>query len=226
MGPGLAGRRSRQPPRLPGRPFSLSRGLSPDGRLAALYAEKKVHVFDTLTGKELFRVDCGDHPEPRTLFSRDGNRLVVGADRIVWCNAASGEVIASADQKFTYRSTAALSADGLTAAIVGLGPVRHLFSLYRLDATARKVIALGKELDAGGGTLRASAISPDGKQIVIGSNISGAFYVHDATNGRSIARNLSGHASALRRSRSPPTAQSWPRVIAKERSRSGWTSIS
>jgi WD40 repeat protein/tetratricopeptide (TPR) repeat protein len=183
---------------LPGRPSTTSRPLSPDGRLAALFAEKKVHVFETLTGKDLFQVDCGDHSEPRTIFSRDGNRLLIGADKIAWYDTASGEVIASADQTFTIRSTAALSADGLTGAAVGLGALRQLFSLYRLDATARKVITLGKEVTGIGGTLRGCAISPDGKEIAIGSNLSGAFGVFDTTTVRAMAQIPSAHGSPLR----------------------------
>jgi WD40 repeat protein/tetratricopeptide (TPR) repeat protein len=183
---------------LPGRPTRNFRGLSPDGRLAALYLDKKVHVFEASSGKDLFQVDCGNDSDPRPIFARDSGRLIVGADRLTWCNAGSGAVIALFDQKFSYASTAALSADGLTASVVGLGPVRRSFSVFRLDATAKKVTPLAKEVDGGAGTLRASGLSPDGGRIAVGANIGGGVFVYDTTTGRLIAEQPSAHSAVIR----------------------------
>ena len=85
---------------LPGGPGARVRVLSPNGRLAALAEGNKVHVFDTSTGKETFQIDSANDHYRRLIFSRDGDRLVIVDDKIRWCDAASGEVIASVDQKF------------------------------------------------------------------------------------------------------------------------------
>ena len=107
-------------------------------------------------------------PYRRLIFSRDGDRLVIVDDKIRWCNAASGEVIASVDQKFDRVESLALSADGLTLAVVGHGYDRQLFSIFRLDATAKTVTPLAKDVGLGG-TLSASALSPDGQRIAVGA---------------------------------------------------------
>ena len=109
---------------LPGGPSAQVRVLSPNGRLAALAEGNKVHVFDTSTGKETFQIDSANTPFRRLIFSR--GRRSVGhrrrQDSVV--QRRSGEVIASVDQKFDRRrSSLALSADGLTLAVVGHGPI-------------------------------------------------------------------------------------------------------
>jgi hypothetical protein len=104
---------------LPGGRNAQVRLLSPNGRLAALAEGNKVHVFDTFTGKETFQIDSANNRIRRLIFSRDGDRLVIVDNKIRWCNASSGEMIASALQKFDKVYSLALSADGLTLAVVG-----------------------------------------------------------------------------------------------------------
>ena len=109
----------------------------------------------------------------------------------------SGEVIASVDQKFDRRRTVlALSADGLTLAVVGHGPSGALFSIFRLDATTKTVTPLAKDVGVGG-TLSASALSPDGQRIAVGAMLSGALSVFDTATGRLIAGHRSAHASPI-----------------------------
>ncbi len=69
---------------LPGGPGAQLRVLSPNGRLAALAEGNKVHVFDTSTGDETFRIDSASNPSRRLIFSRDGDRLVIVDDKIRW----------------------------------------------------------------------------------------------------------------------------------------------
>src|SRR5262249_21997169 len=85
---------------LPGGPGAQARALSPNGRLAALARGNKVHVFDTSTGREMFQVDSADEPSRRLIFSRDRDRLIILDDKIRWCNAGDGQVIASVDRDF------------------------------------------------------------------------------------------------------------------------------
>ena len=108
----------------PAGPLAQVRVLSPDGRLAALAEGNKVHVFDTSTGMRSSRSIPPILVLRRLIFSRDSDRLVIVDDKIRWLSAASGEVIASVDQKFDRIESLALSADGLTLAVVGHGSAR------------------------------------------------------------------------------------------------------
>ncbi len=176
--------------------IASARGLSPDGRLAALGERTKVHVFDTATGKETFSIDSADTSYRRPIFSRDAERLVIVDDKIRWLSAASGEVIASFDEKIDRVGSLALSADGLTLAVVGGGQTGHQFSIFRLDAAAKKVtlLATGTGLL---GTLNASALRPDGRRIAVGFRLAGALFVLDTATGRAIAQERAAHASPI-----------------------------
>ncbi len=188
---------------LPGGPSAQDRVLSPNGRLAALAEGDKVHVFDTSTGKEAFQIDSANDPYRRLIFAPDSARLVIVDDKIRWLSAVSGEVIAAVNQKLGGATQAArssrslaLSADGLTLAVVGHGLFHKFFSIFRLDETAKKATPLAK--DAGfNGTLAGSALSPDGQRIVVGHMASGALHVFDTTTGRQIAGHMSAHASPI-----------------------------
>jgi WD40 repeat protein/tetratricopeptide (TPR) repeat protein len=172
------------------------RVLSPDGQLAALAVEKKVHVFSTATGKEHCRIDSETTTDRRLLFTSEGDRLVIVDGKIRWCKAATGQVIASLNQKFNRGSSLALSANGLTLAVVGHGTLGDQFSIFRMDPATQKVMPLAK--DAGsGGTLSAAALSPDGRLIAIGKKLSGPITVFDTATGRVIAQHGSAHASAI-----------------------------
>jgi WD40 repeat protein/tetratricopeptide (TPR) repeat protein len=189
---------------LPGGPNAWVRVLSPDGRLAALAEANKVRVFDTSTGKQTLQIDSADEPFRRLTFSSDSARLVIVDDQIRWLSAVSGEVIAAVNQKFDsaiqFRSWStrrlALSADGLTLAVVahGIGDVQ--FSIFRLDETAKNVNPLAKDV-GWNGTQAGSALSPDGQRIALGHLFSGGLRVFDTTTGREIAQHSSAHASSI-----------------------------
>ena len=191
---------------LPGGPSALLRVLSPDGRLAALAQANKVRVFDTSTGKETCQIDSADDDFRRLIFSPDSARLVILDDKVRWLSAESGEVIAAVNQKLrsekmpsgSYTRSLALSADGLTLAVVGHGSHDSQFSIFRLDETAKKVTPLAK--DAGfNGTLSGCALSPDGQRIAVGHSVGGGdLHVFDTTTGRPIAAHMSAHASSIR----------------------------
>jgi WD40 repeat protein/tetratricopeptide (TPR) repeat protein len=181
---------------LPGGPSAVVRALSPDGRLVALAEGDEVRLFDTSTGKETVRIDSANDRSRRLIFSRDGDRLVIVDDKIRWSSAASGETIASALQKFERVSSLALSADGLTLAVVGHGLLGNLFSIFRLDAAAQTVTPLAKDVGFGG-TLGAAALSPDGRRIAVGAKLSGTLTIFDTTTGRTVAQHGSAHASPI-----------------------------
>ncbi len=184
---------------LPGGATAGLRVLSPSGRLAALASGDKIHVFDTSTGKDTFQIASGNVFYRRLIFSRDEKKLVIVDDKIRWCDASSGEVIASVvNQGLTQVASLALSADGLTLAAVGYAPgVNPGFLILRLDPTTRTVTSLAKDLKEEGEALNASALSPDGERIAVGCQLNGSLFVCDTATGRSIARFGSAHASPI-----------------------------
>src|SRR5262249_8584291 len=111
------------------------RVLSPNARLAALALGNKVYVFEASTGSQDVSIDSTNNPTRHLVFSRDSDRLVIVDDRIRWLSAVSGEVIASVNQQYDRIGSLALSADGLTLAVVGHGNVDPRISIFRLDAT-------------------------------------------------------------------------------------------
>jgi WD40 repeat protein/tetratricopeptide (TPR) repeat protein len=181
---------------LPGGATAQARALSPDGRQAALVEGNKVHVVDCTTGKETWQTGSASVRSPGLIFSRDGHRLVILDDKIRWCDAATGEIIATVSQRFDTHRSLALSADGLTLAVVGHGDTSNLVSAFRLDTSTKTAAPLAKEAGIGG-TLAASALSPDGNLIAVGLSLSGTLYVFDTARGNPIAVHRSAHASPL-----------------------------
>ncbi len=181
---------------LPGGPSAQVRVLSPNGQLVALAEGNKVHVFDTSTGKETFQIDSASTRVRHLIFSRDEGRLVIVDDKIRWLSAKSGEVIASVDQKFNNLYSLALSADGLTLAVVGHGLSFLHFSIFRLDATTRTVTLGAKDVRASA-SLKVAALTPDGQRIALGYVLNAGSSVYDTATGRLLAENRSAHASPI-----------------------------
>ena len=180
---------------LPSEPNGQRRLLSPDGRLAALSERGKVRVLDASTGQVNFQVDTAYSQRYILIFSREGNRLVIVDDKIRWLNTASGGLIASFDRKFDRINSLALSADGLTVAVVGHSNLGQQFSTFRLNVATKAVAPLAVDIAGFGGTLQASAMSPDGKLIALGLALSGMIGVFDAETGSQIAQHGGAHAS-------------------------------
>jgi WD40 repeat protein/tetratricopeptide (TPR) repeat protein len=180
---------------LPGGAIARYGILSANGRLAALALGNKVHVFETSTGKGTIQIDSASNQFRGAIFSPDNDRLVIVDDKIRWLNAASGEMIAFIDKRFDRFSSLDLSADGLTLAIAGHGPIGSLFSIFRLDATNRTVTPLARDVDSSSSS--ASALSPDGQRISVGASRSGEVRVYDTATGRTIAEHRAAHASPI-----------------------------
>ncbi len=180
---------------LPGGQGAPFRVLSPNGRLVALADGNKVHVFDTSTGKETFQIDSASTQYGRLIFSLDSDHLVVVDDKIRWLSAVNGQLIASVNQKFDHFYSLALSADGLTLAVLGHGDGVGRFSIFRLDATRRSVTPGATNIGYGV-TLNGSALSPDGQRIALGNVGGGGLSVYDTATGR-LLENRSAHASPI-----------------------------
>ena len=171
------------------------RVLSPDGRLAALADQNKVFIVDTSTGNEQARIDSAFSDYRGLIFTQDSQRLIIVDDKIRWCEAASGAVIATHNHS-CGRGNLALSADGLTLAVVGNGGRGNLFSTFRLDATAKTVTPQVTEAGRGG-PFKASAMSPDGRLLAVGYSLTAAVTVYDTVTGDQIAQNGSAHSSPV-----------------------------
>ena len=208
---------------LPGGPSAQVRVLSPNGRLAALAEGNKVHVFDTSTGKETFQIDSANSPYPPSDLLT-GQRQVGHRrrqDSVVERRERRGDRIRRSEIR-PRRNSLALSADGLTLAVVGHGSGAARFSIFRLDATAKTVTPLAK--DAGcGGTLVASALSPDGQRIAVGHAVTERCTFSTQPQAARSQRMGPLTRRPSRRWPSLATARSWPRRMPKGRSRSGRT---
>ncbi len=172
------------------------RVLSPNGRLAALAGGTTVHVFETATGQEKFQIKTANFGYRSLLFSRDESKLVILGKGIWWCDTVSGRVIGALNWNFGRVESIALSADGLTVAVVGQGYTARTISTFRLDPTTRKVTSLATVPDAGE-TLRPSALSPDGRRIAVGWALYGVVSVFDTATGDRKAHLGSAHGSPI-----------------------------
>jgi eukaryotic-like serine/threonine-protein kinase len=180
---------------LPFGSMASARALSPDGRLAALAQGNKVHVFDASTGNEAFSINSAIERCRGLIFSRDSDKLVVIDDRIRWCSTRNGGEIASTNQKLGRFISLALSADGLTLAVVGLEWLGQKFSIFRLDLTAKGVTLVATDAE-GAGTKVASALSPDGKLLAV-SYQGGSMGIFETATGCRIARDGLRHPALI-----------------------------
>ncbi len=178
------------------------RVLSADGRRAALARANRVHVLDTSTGKELWQLESADVPTRRLIFAPAGNRFVVVDDKIRWCDANEGRIVGSHELGSPHCESLALSADGLTLAVVGHNNSRsstglgECLSVFRLDPTAGSVVPLVQDVRFGA-TLSACALSADAQLIAVGAKLSGVLAVFEVATGEELAKHGSAHSSPI-----------------------------
>ena len=168
------------------------RVLSPDGTRAALAAENKVHIFDTMTGQEVFHVNSTNSNLRRLIFSGDSSRFIIVDDKFRYLNAVTGKVIASSDEKIQLLNSWRLSADGRTLAV----SANTGYVVSRIDETRQSVISQAQNLD-GVPSLKACALSPDGQRIALGAGLSGALYLVETVSNRVLVRHPAAHASPI-----------------------------
>jgi WD40 repeat protein len=177
------------------------KGLSANGKRLASAVGKKVQVRDTTTGAVSYQFestgviwDLSFSPDGRFLVTHDGRRTQ-------WFDATNGQSIAHFDQAIAdfhiRRPRLSLSADGLTLAVWAQGNIGNQISIFRLDATTKKVSPVAEALD-NRGSLGSAALSPDGKLIAVGLVFTGGLLVYETASRQLIAALSSAHASPVR----------------------------
>jgi WD40 repeat protein len=158
--------------------FPSDIALSPDGKIVAVGGLDKglIHLWSVETGKEL-RTIATQHHVYSLAFSPDGSTLftggLLGAVRL-W-EPSTGKLLRQRDSKSRWISRLALTRDGRTLVTAG-----HVDGSLRLCE-----VATGHErahFQWPGGSVRARAISRDGRQIASGYEDT-TILVWDATAG-------------------------------------------
>ena len=95
-------------------PWFVSVAFSPDGmRLAGIFSDKTVVVWDAQTGQELLSLKGHVDSVNSVAFSPDGKRLVtVSADLIIVWDAQTGQELLSLKAHVGDRGIVAFSSDG------------------------------------------------------------------------------------------------------------------
>jgi WD40 repeat protein len=158
--------------------------FSPDGKLLAAYGgtndRDAVHLWGPATGKYVRRLDVGG----ALAFSPDGKLLVAGSQ--VWDFAAGKELSANPE---AHRTAVQRILTGPQDMVVTAGDDDTIRVWDATTGKQRLRIALDGQ---GGMSIRALALSPDGKRLVSSSMRDDSVYLWDAGTGKRIYR-LAGH---------------------------------
>jgi hypothetical protein len=173
--------------------------LAPDSsRIAVGCADNTVHVFDTATAKELYKIGNHENWILDTVFGIDSKRFVtVSRDRAAkLVDAASGAFLENIN----------LLRDELTAVarhpkkdVVVIGGVDRYPYIYLMDRPRNMRIAddttLVKKLDRQEGAISALAWSPDGARIAV-AGAAPSVNLYDAETGK-LAASCKGHSAGI-----------------------------
>lgn len=173
--------------------------LAPDDARAAVgCADNTVHVFDTASAKELYKIGVHENWVLGTVFGVDGKRLVtVGRDR-------AAKLIDASDGRFLENVN--LLRGELTAVarhpkqdIIVAGGEERIPYIYAMDRTKNMKIAddstLIRKLDRQNGVIISLDWSPDGKYIAV-AGAAPEVNVYDWESG-TLAAKLTGHAAGI-----------------------------
>lgn len=173
--------------------------LAPDSsRIAVGCADNTVHVFDTATAKELYKIGNHENWVLDTVFGVDSKRIVtVSRDRAAkLIDAATGAFLENVN----------LLRDELTAVarhpkkdIVVIGGVDRYPFIYLMDRPRNMRIAddttLVKKLDRQDGAISTLAWSPDGARIAV-AGAAPTVNLYDAETGK-LAAACKGHSAGI-----------------------------
>jgi WD40 repeat protein/tetratricopeptide (TPR) repeat protein len=161
-----------------------SMALSVDGWRVALAFESKVHLLDTGTG-EAVRPAIPALARFGLIFSPDNRMLVTVDETIGWWNAATGEQIATAEAGLSRPGPVSISSDGLTLVVGGQGDFQQLFSVFRMNPSARRVTVLLDKYFPDM-RMRTAALSPDGSRLAASNFFLGDVVLFDTSTGQKL----------------------------------------
>lgn len=177
--------------------FGMS--LAPDGsKIAAGCTDNTVRIFDTATGKELFKIGNHENWVLGTVFGIDGKRIVsVGRDRAAkLTDAGSGAFLENVN---LLRGELAAIARHPSKDVVVIGGEDRTPYIYMMDRPKNMKIAddttLVRKLERQAGAIAALAWSPDGSRIAVGG-ASPEVTVYDAESGQRVSA-CKGHTAGI-----------------------------
>jgi len=160
--------------------------LSPDGKKVAVgCTDNSVHVFDTSSGRELYKMSSHENWVLATVFGVDSKRFVsVGRDRAAkLVDAGSGQMLENLNQ---LRGELSAVARHPKQDLIVVGGDDRIPYIYTMDRTRNLKVGeestLVRKLEAQDGAILALDWSPDGKRIAVagaGSTVN----VYDAESG-------------------------------------------
>lgn len=173
--------------------------FSPDGtKIAFAGADKSIRLYDAETGKEIRKMDHHEEWVFATVFGMDGKRLVsVGRDRAAkLTEVETGRFIENVN----------LLREPLTAVTrhpkkdwIAVGGAERIPYLYKLDRPRAMRIAddstLIRKFEKQDGPILALAVSPDGLNLAVGSEV-GDVRIYNLETGE-LKGKCTGHAGGI-----------------------------
>jgi WD40 repeat protein len=145
------------------RKYGLGVALSADGRrLACGTFEEEVRLWDTATGRELWRTRTDSFRVSPQAFSPDGKTLATGGDKLRLWDAASGRLVRAIDGAPGAMRLVAFAPDGKRIATAGDQATLHFWA----PATGEAVLGFEGHHHA----VRSGAFAPDGKTLATASD--------------------------------------------------------
>jgi RNA polymerase sigma factor (sigma-70 family) len=183
-----------------GGPAGQIRGVgfvfSPDGKaLAARGPDKAIHLWETATGKELQKLKADPEDFSPLAFSRDGKMLATSAEKMIrlW-DVETGKEKTRLRGHEGSAGTPAFSADGKTFAALARTPGQiYQMTAYVWDIAAAKLL---HKWDLSSNPVFASGISPDGKTVLTGGDIS-RIRRYDLATGKEFGRLIAPFTGAV-----------------------------
>ncbi len=173
--------------------------LSPDAsKVAAGCADNTVRVFETATGKELYKISTHENWVLATTFGIDSTRLVsVGRDRAAkLIDASAGQFLENVNQ---MHGELAAVARHPTADEIVIGGQDRIPYIYTMDRPRNMKVGedatLVRQLAAQDGAIFALDWSPDGKRVAV-AGAGPTVNIYDAESGLPLA-SCKGHTAGI-----------------------------
>jgi WD40 repeat protein len=173
--------------------------LSPDGKkVAAGYTDNTLHVFDTATGRELYKIASHENWPLATVFGVDSKRFVsVGRDRAAkLVDAEKGQFLENVNQLRGELSAVARHPKKDEIVIGGEDRIPYLYMLDRpRNIKVGEEATLIRKLDAQEGAIFALDWSPDGHVIAV-AGAGPQVNLYDTESGAKLS-TCTGHSAGI-----------------------------